>query len=181
MEHYSIDEDVLRRWCNVIRAKSGTTGMIAPALIPSALETLDGREAAKQIILRTKEIVTASDLAGVVTIGTYGLAGLQATTIELPETVTTISSYGLYDCPNVQSVVFPASVVSIGDYALNKCDKLESVRMRGETPPALSHNAFYQSLYFKTIYVPAGCSETYKQATNWSYWANRVEILEEDV
>jgi hypothetical protein len=51
----------------------------------------------------------------------------QLSSIEIPDSVTSISDYAFYSCDSLTSIVIPDSVTSIGDYAFYSCDSLTSV------------------------------------------------------
>lgn len=46
--------------------------------------------------------------------------------------------------------------------------------MKPTTPPTIDSNIFYTNKLNKII-VPVGCGDTYKNATNWSKFADYIE------
>jgi hypothetical protein len=82
------------------------------------------------------------------------------TEMDLPDTLTEIQQYGLYECRNLTTLI-----------------------IRATNPPTLGSNAFTGTPSTMpstmTIYVPDGSVEAYKTATNWSTYANRIKPLSE--
>ena len=120
----------------------------------------------------------------VTSIGEYAFCtcnGLESVTI--PNSVTSIGDDTFYGC-NLKSVTIPASVTSIGESAFGGCNALKAVIVeRAETLTALASNAFVYYDYKAgstailpnvTIYVPAAKAEEYKNAENWSDYADRI-------
>ncbi|MBO5855210.1 MAG: leucine-rich repeat protein [Alistipes sp.] len=91
-----------------------------------------------------------------------------------------IPNSAFLNCTSLTSVNIPDSVTSIGEYAFLNCTSLTSVYCKATTPPSLGSNAFK---YFKgfgyvpygcDIYVPVGSVETYKSAEYWSEYASAI-------
>jgi len=56
-----------------------------------------------------------------------GLIDGTATSIVIPDTVTSIKPYTFYECSALESIIMPNSVTSIGNYAFYKCSALKDV------------------------------------------------------
>lgn len=110
----------------------------------------------------------------------------------LPPNLTEISwgafpANGNYD--GFSEITIPSKVSSIGRYAFNAvngCSCLRKVVMKPTTPPSIQvvsgdevQSSFPVRGQLKEIIVPAGCAEAYKNATNWSYYADIIK--EEDI
>lgn len=101
--------------------------------------TLTGTAAASDLsVLRNLPAAVASvDLSSLEvegkTLEAHSLAGLRASTLILPATLSSIGEGALAGSA-FTSLSLPASLLSLGDYALAGCDKLESVKL----PAALS-------------------------------------------
>lgn len=54
---------------------------------------------------------------------------ISATSVTIPNSVTSIGDKAFYICPNLTSVIIPNTVTSIGKNAFNKCDSLTSVNI----------------------------------------------------
>ena len=98
------------------------------------------------------------------------------TSINFP-VATTIGSYAFYHCLNLTSVNFPA-MTTIGSAAFYDCSKLTSIYLRASAVCNLSNsNAFSKTGIWSTkgsIFVPASLVASYKAATNWAYFSNRI-------
>lgn len=90
-----------------------------------------------------------------------------------PNRVTAIGDYACYLCSNLRRVEIPASVTSIGSLAF-QTSALMDVIVRATIPPTLGTNVFLTTLTEQKIYVPAEAVDTYKAATNWSAYADRI-------
>ena len=49
------------------------------------------------------------------------------TTVELPESVTSIGAYAFLNCNKLKNIILPNHLVSIGEYAFNFCTSLEAI------------------------------------------------------
>ena len=122
------------------------------------------------------------------------LDGTQATTLVIPDTVTTIAEWAFLEAPNLETVVFPDSlkevheeafwhalalkqvvlpggVTEIGDGAFRDCSKLESVTLYATQPPAVGSNAFPERT---TIVVPESALSAYQSASDWSAYRGQL-------
>ena len=61
------------------------------------------------------------------------------TDLTLPNNITEINKYALYNCNGLTSIVIPDSVITIGDYAFYGCDSLTSIEVS-------ENNTAYQSI-----------------------------------
>jgi hypothetical protein len=90
---------------------------------------------------------------------------------------TTIGSSAFSQCSGLTSVSFP-KVTTIGNYAFECCKNLSKIYLGASTLCTLSHsNAFYSTGITSTtgsVFVPASLLASYKAATNWVYFSNRI-------
>ena len=117
------------------------------------------------------------------------------TDLTLPSGITQINQYAFSDCSSLKSITIPNSVKSIGDWAFDKCNSLTSIIIPGSvtsigdrafyscsnlkqliafplTPPTLGTIAF--PLTISSIYVQQSSLETYKSATNWNLYLDKI-------
>lgn len=108
----------------------------------------------------------------------YGCTSL--THFAAPGTYTTVKSNYLRDCPLVKRVTIPATVTSVQTFALYPCINMEEIHFLSTTPPSLAgaSNMFSTSDRL-SIYVPYSADHSilnaYKTATNWSTFASYIE------
>lgn len=118
--------------------------------------------------------------------------------VSFPET-TLISNYAFYYCSGLTSVSFPmASIIgnyafgncysltkasfpmatSIASYAFYTCSKLSQIYLTNSSVCKLgASNAFSKTSIWSTmgsIFVPSSLVASYKTATNWTYFSNRI-------
>ena len=110
-------------------------------------------------------------------IGSYAFGQCYSlTTISLPA-CTIIGSSAFYNCSKLTTVSFPACTIIHG-YAFERCSALVSIYLGASTICSLSaSNAFSNTRIKSTtgsIFVPASLVSTYKSATNWTYFSNRI-------
>ncbi|MBE7088010.1 MAG: hypothetical protein E7370_00595 [Clostridiales bacterium] len=101
---------------------------------------------------------------------------LQNVTFEVGSQLTSIGYNAFASCINLGSIKIPSSVTSIGSQAFIGCSNLEKVIMsRQTTIPSLGTNAFNYTYSGLQIYVPNTLENSYKTATNWSSYANKIQ------
>ena len=128
----------------------------------------------------------------VTTIGQYAFSDYdeELTSVTLPETLTTITSYA-FDGTYLTDLVIPNSVTQIGanafeysklqkitlgsgiaDIAANaflRCDNMTEVKVLAETPFSIAATTFPDAVKSKvTLKVPSGKLAAYQSAANWS-------------
>lgn len=77
-------------------------------------------------------------------------------------------------------VIFHEAITYIGWGAFQGCSALTKIVMRGATPPTITTDAIPKNSGL-IIYVPDSAVDTYKQATNWSQYADIIKPLSEYV
>ena len=96
---------------------------------------------------------------------------------QIDYTVTSIGNSAFANCKGLTSVDLPRSVTNIGESAFNGCTNLRSVTCKATTPPSLGSDAFANCSNDLKIYVPKASVESYKTATNWSTYADKIEAF----
>ena len=115
--------------------------------------------------------------SGVTSIGDaafYQCSGL--TSIDIPSGVISIDNYAFDYCTGLSSVVIGSGVTKIGSSAFRDCSGLTEVTINATTPPTLGGSAFINTNNCP-IYVPSGSVDTYKAASGWSMYANRIQAI----
>ena len=105
----------------------------------------------------------------------FGCSSLASVTI--PSSVTSIGDDAFNGCSSLTSLTIPEGVTSIGIYAFYGCESLTSITVEATTPPTLSDTTAFDNTNNCPIYVPAESVDTYKAATNWSEFENRIQAI----
>ena len=115
------------------------------------------------------------------TLGFYALYYQdELTTINAPN-LSILQAHALESCHSLTSLTIPVGGGWISDSALNKCYHFTDLYLPDSEMTELDNvNAFYETTLdvagggTGTIHVPAALEATYKNATNWSYYAQRI-------
>ena len=92
--------------------------------------------------------------------------------------ITEIRQYAFAYATNLVSVVLPNTITLIGSSVFTGCSGLTTMTVLPTTPPTLQNiNAI--STATTSIYVPDESVDAYKQATNWSNFADIIKPLSE--
>ena len=104
----------------------------------------------------------------------------ELTTINAPN-LSILQAHCLENCHSLTSLTIPVGGGWISDSALNKCYHFTDLYLPDDEMTELDDvNAFYETEFdvagggTGTIHVPAALENTYKNATNWSYYAQRI-------
>lgn len=112
------------------------------------------------------------------TIGTETFANcVYLDTIIIPNSVTTIGQSAFYYCNHLNNIVIPSSVTNINALAFRACGGLSSVIVEATTPPTLGSSVFFDALSSMIIYVPSESVDTYKAASGWSNYADKIQAI----
>lgn len=83
-----------------------------------------------------------------------------------------ISNDAFRGCIRLKNIIFPDSIVEIDERAFYRCDALADIYLKSTTPPSLGGiNAIP---YTTIIHVPIGSGNAYRNATNWSYYSDKI-------
>ena len=87
--------------------------------------------------------------------------------IVIPNGVTVIRMHTFAYCENLTSVEIPNSVTNIEFSVFYECRNLTEITCLATTPPTIYYDTF--SNYNADLYVPAGCKSVYETT---EYWKN---------
>lgn len=96
-------------------------------------------------------------------------------------TIETIGEYGLhstvvsYNTRYDAWIKLPSTILSMGANALMSC--YCNLFVYATNPPSIESNTLSNNI--KDIFVPSSSVETYKAATNWSVYANKIKPMSE--
>ena len=101
-------------------------------------------------------------------IGSYAFSGCGLTSVNIPNSVTSVETYAFYNCPNLTSVTIGKGVSSISIYAFDKCP-LHTVVSKCDNPSNYYvSSAFSDATYSHTpLYVPENSFWNYVYGTGW--------------
>ena len=102
------------------------------------------------------------------------------TNISLPN-ATSIGGSAFYVCSNLTNISLP-NATSIGGSAFQSCSSLTTIYVGTNTSTVctLSNtNAFNNCTNLTNIYVPFSLVDSYKSATNWSNYADKIQPYEQ--
>lgn len=152
----------------------GNTNIVGELKLPNTVTSID-----REFIVNTK--INKLVLPPLVTAIATELIMNAGTPFEFicNDVVTTVRSYGFYNCSHCPKIDLPATVTSIQDSAFaSNYEYLKSIIIRAINPPALGNGAFNNTTGH-TIYVPDESVQAYKTATNWSLQADKIKPLSE--
>ena len=115
---------------------------------------------------------------GITSIGASAFTScLNFATLNIPQTLTSIPNACFYNCDGMSDITLPSTVTSIGDSAFRNCDGLQVLQINATTPPTLGTNALANTNANLKILVPPSAVDTYKAASGWSTYANKIQAI----
>ena len=98
------------------------------------------------------------------------------TDVEIPYGIIEIGIGAFTTCSNMDSLIISETVERISSNAFKFCTNLQSITLEAVVPPSLGLNVF-DNTNNCPIYVPSESVNTYKSATNWSDYADRIQAI----
>lgn len=92
---------------------------------------------------------------------------------ELLDGITKFGPYAFYGC-KLQEITVPSTVTEINNNAFRECENLKKINLLPTTPPSLGIDALYGTPNDLKIYVPSGTGQTYKDASGWHDYENKI-------
>ncbi|MDR0431019.1 MAG: leucine-rich repeat domain-containing protein [Tannerellaceae bacterium] len=152
--------------------------------------------------LDQKQIRTLQLEQGVTDLGNWAFSSCNLTSVNIPESVTSIGEGTFAGCSNLTSITTPNNVTSIGITAFANCSRLTSIIISGSvtgigsqafgscsrlrdvtvewaTPLSVKKSVFAGVPLAKaTLHVPAGTKARYEAADVWKKFGTIVEDVE---
>lgn len=136
---------------------------------PDTLKTLGNYSIYNCYALSRINLEMISSIGNATIYGNYSLFG----SVSL-KSIVTIGNNAFSYCKSLVSIRLPSTVTSIGNYFCDECDNLKYVVIEATTPPDLGSGAFGSYMIDTYIFVPDESINAYKEATNWSSFADLI-------
>ena len=89
--------------------------------------------------------------------------------IVLPKSISNIGLSVFSNCSGLKSVELSEELSYIGENAFSECKSLSNIVCKGKTPSNADTNVFDEDVYENaSLFVPAGCVESYQSVSPWS-------------
>ena len=144
---------------------------LTSVIIPTGLTSLG-----ETLFSNCTSLTSVTLHSGVTSIGNGTFSKCGFSTISLPSSLTTIGKQAFQVNSNLLSLDIPSGVTSIGNSAFAYCSKLTSLTFHSTTPPTCGTNILddCKKCY---IYVPAASVDTYKAASGFSTYADKIQAI----
>lgn len=96
---------------------------------------------------------------------------------EILDGITKFGAYAFYGC-KLREITVPSTVTEINNNAFEKCENLEKINLLPTTPPTLGTDALKDTPNNLKIYVPSGTGQTYKDASGWHNYEDKIYEME---
>ena len=117
---------------------------------------------------------------GVTSIGKFAFWGSALTSIIIPDNVTCIKEYTFYSCIDLKSVTIGKGVKEINKGSFEVCIGLIDVYCLTDDVPVTDNSAFGNDISYRTLHVPEGSIENYKNTEPWSKFGSIVALTDEE-
>ena len=110
---------------------------------------------------------------GIQSIGANAFDGINASEIEIPNTVSVLESEVFSNNTALTSITIPSGITELKDNVFNGCTSLTEVTMNGLIPPVVDDTTFPNTVV--AIKVPYGAYESYLE--QWSAYTDKIVRL----
>jgi hypothetical protein len=142
--------------------------------LPSGIQTIGNSAFTNSISLA---FINLPD--GVTSVGDAAFRGCKNFRyINIPNSLTSISNYCFYDCDGMTDIELHSVITAIGNSAFENCSGIYSITLHSTIPPTLGTNALNGTNTNLKIYVPSASVDTYKAASGWSSYANKIYAIQ---
>ena len=171
------EESHIQDIANAIREKNGTSNTYLVSEMGDAIRaSVNNTGIAKYIVDRTVTEVTAEDLSGITSIGSYAFyACFNLLNVIIPQGATSIQSYAFSNCQSVKSIIIPNSVTSIGNSAFLACYALNNVVIPSGVTK-ISNSTFYSCSKLSNITIPNSVTSIGDSAFRFCYDLQKINI-----
>ena len=97
------------------------------------------------------------------------------TSIEIPDTITTIEPFAFQNCKNLTTIIIPKSVTSLGSYLFSGCSSLTGVYYQGDVPSVNGVMLYFSAPDSLISYYSIG-NTSWENAVVDGYWMGRKAI-----
>jgi cbb3-type cytochrome oxidase subunit 3 len=126
------------------------------------------------------ELTSVNMPASINEIGDHAFENCSAlSNVTIPYAVTLIGPSAFKDCASITQINIPARVTKVKIWAFENCTSLTDVYCHIADPNAINSLAFSlesENYANRTLHVPAGCVDSYKEAGWNEYFGNIVEM-----
>ena len=142
------------------------------------LTTATVKATANRMFAGCSQLTNITILSGCTELAFECFSGCPFTSINIPDSVTSIANNVFLNCRLLSSITLPANVASIGDKAFWSNSALTSITVLATTPPTVQNENFiYNFRSDLVIYVPASSLVAYQSASGWSAHASRIQAI----
>lgn len=107
-------------------------------------------------------------------IGYCAFCNFNYETFEVPEGIVSIEESAFNNSFYLREVTLPSTLTNLDGYAFYACRELTTLKVKRRTPIAI--NDIFNETALKTLYVPYGTAERYRNAEIWKNFQNIIEM-----
>ena len=171
---------------DAVRAKTGDTNKLTLDEMATKINGIKTSNLFIKMVDRTITNITAEDLEGITTIGPGAFEYSQLSSIELPDTITTIGNYAFGDCRHLKNLIIPENTLRVSGAAFGSTSipTIEQIKFLWRKYPRdfENHAPTQFSLPFaKKALVRGSFYDTIMEAPGWAVMKQYTEPFDEYV